>query len=64
MVYAVETRAETSRKHLLRITEVRISRCINDDIPRDRIRNEDIRDICEIQDIKDIVREAKVRRRT
>jgi hypothetical protein len=25
-------------------------RCITDDVPRDRICNEDIRDICEIQD--------------
>jgi hypothetical protein len=39
---------------------VRTSRCISGDILRDRTRNEDIRDICEIQDI---TRWARVRRR-
>lgn len=52
MTYAIETRAETTKTtHLLRTTEMRILRCITGNTLRDRVRNEDIRDTCKIQNI-------------
>jgi len=52
MTYAVETRAETSiTKGLLGTTETRTLNCITSNALRDTIRNEDIRNICEIQDV-------------
>jgi len=52
MTYAVETRAETSiTKGLLGTTETRTLSCITSNALRDTIRNEDIRNICEIQDV-------------
>jgi len=51
MTYAIETRAETIIKCLLRTTEMKSLRCTIGDILRDRIRNEGIRSIREIQDV-------------
>jgi len=51
MIY-IETRAETTiTKCPLRSMEMRILRCITGNILRDGIRNEDIRNICEIQNV-------------
>jgi hypothetical protein len=52
ITYIIEIRAETTiTKRLIRTTEIRILRCIADNILRDRIRNEHIHSICEIQDV-------------
>jgi len=52
MTYAAETRADTRRtKAILRTTEMRILRTIVGCTVRDRVRNEQIRNICDIYDI-------------
>ncbi|XP_044760217.1 uncharacterized protein LOC123317675 [Coccinella septempunctata] len=61
MTYAIETRAEnTATKRLLRTTEMRALRSIAGYALLDRKRNEEIREICDIQDV---VRWARKRRR-
>jgi len=50
MIYAIEIRAETTiTKRLLRTVEIRNSRYITGNTLQDRIRNEDI---CNIRDIQ------------
>jgi hypothetical protein len=58
MIHIIETRMETT-KHLPRTIGMSTLRCITGNTLRDRIRDEDICNICEIQDI---VRWAKIRR--
>lgn len=61
MTYAIETRAEnTITKRLLRTTEMRTLRSIAGYTLYDQKRSEEIREICEIQDV---VRWARNRRR-
>jgi hypothetical protein len=61
MTYGIETRADTVRtKALLRTSEMRILRCITGKTLRDRIRNTEIRRMCEAEDI---VRWGRQRRR-
>ena len=61
MTYGIETRADTTRtKNLLRTTEMKTLRAIAGVSLRDRIRNEEIRRTC---DIEDIVRWGRARRR-
>jgi len=57
MTYVIETRAETIIIKL-RSTEVRTSGYIIGDALQSRIRNEDIRNICEIQDVNENVSES------
>lgn len=52
MAYASKTRTETTvTKKMLRTTEMRTLRFIADYTLRDRKRNEEVRSICNIQDI-------------
>ncbi|XP_055385812.1 uncharacterized protein LOC129614885 [Condylostylus longicornis] len=61
MTYAVETRADTAKtEQILRRTEMKTLRQICGYTLRDKIRNEDIRSTCEIQDV---VRWTRCRRR-
>lgn len=61
MTYAIETRAEnTTTKRLLRSTEMRTLRSITGYTLLDHKRSEEIREICEVQDI---VRWSRNRRR-
>lgn len=62
MTYAMEMRTKTTAtKRLLRTAEMRILKCITGNTLRDRIRNEDICNTCKIQDV---IRWARMRRRT
>lgn len=61
MTYAVEARAETKKtKALLRTTEMQVLRKITGNRLADRIRNNDIRQQC---DVPDIVRWSRQRKR-
>lgn len=61
MTYAIETRAEnTTTKRLLRTTEMRTLRSMSGFTLLDRKRNEEVREMCEVQDV---VRWARGRRR-
>lgn len=61
MTYAPETRAGTrkTKARLLRTTEMRIRRTIAGYNLRDRVRNAQIRDICDTQDIITWVRQRR-----
>ena len=61
MTYAIETRADSVRtKSLLRTSEMKVLRNISGKTLRDRVRNTEIRRICEVEDI---VRWGRQRRR-
>ena len=61
MTYGIETRADTTRtKNLLRTTEMKTLRPIAGVTLRDRVRNSEIRRICEVEDV---VRWGRTRRR-
>ncbi|XP_030763151.1 uncharacterized protein LOC115887795 [Sitophilus oryzae] len=52
MTYGIETREETNKtKSMLRVAEMKTLRTIMGKTRRDRIKNTDIREQCEVQDI-------------
>ncbi|XP_060533783.1 uncharacterized protein LOC132706454 [Cylas formicarius] len=52
MTYAIETREDTNKtKRMLRVGEMRVLRSIAGKTRRDHVRNTDIREQCDVQDI-------------
>ena len=60
LTYAGETRADTSKtKSMLRIIEIKILRNIAGCTLRDRIKNTNIREFCNVQDVVRWVRQRR-----
>ncbi|XP_050510702.1 uncharacterized protein LOC126887314 [Diabrotica virgifera virgifera] len=61
ITYAVETRPDTNRTlQMMRIVEMRTLRSIQGKTLRDRIRTEDIRQNCRLQDIERWIRQIRI----